>query len=219
MPRYTSTGISNAIASNRISYTFDLHGPNFAVDTACSSTAVALHQAILNLRANESKIAIVCGSNLILNPDMFIHMSELGFLSPDGLCKAFDKNANGYARGEGVACLILKPLNLAIFDNDPIQAIIRGTNVNQDGKTQGISQPSAVAQEENAASLYRRLGIDPAHTQYVEAHVSPPPSIAAIYTNRACVLSFVCSLDLKAQCLIFIPDSCSEGSSGTWEWN
>lgn len=160
----------NSMAANRISYFFDLHGPSLTIDTACSSTMVALNQAVRGLQAHESSMAIVCGSHLILNPEMFIHMSELGFLSPGGRCRSFDANGDGYVRGEGCLALLLKPLEQAVQDNDPIRAVIKGTRLNQDGKTQGITLPSSKAQTENLTALYRSCGIAPGTVQYVEAH-------------------------------------------------
>ena len=166
-----STGTSNSIAANRISYVFDLHGPSLVIDTACSSTMVALHQAVAGLKAGESNMAVVCGANLIISPDMFVHMSELGFLSPSGKCQSFDAAGDGYARGEGVMAILLKPLNEALQNGDPIRAVIRGTRINQDGRTQGISLPSSEAQRQNLFSLYKQLELDPGGIQYIEAHV------------------------------------------------
>ncbi|PWY95188.1 putative polyketide synthase [Aspergillus sclerotioniger CBS 115572] len=184
-PKYMSTGTSNSIAANRISYVFDLHGPSLVIDTACSSTMVALHQAVAGLKAGESSMAVVCGANLIISPDMFVHMSELGFLSPSGRCQSFDAAGDGYARGEGVMAILLKPLNEALQNGDPIRAVIRGTRINQDGRTQGISLPSSEAQRQNLFSLYKQLELDPGGVQYIEAHgtgtaVGDPLEMSAI---------------------------------------
>lgn len=175
-PRYLATGISNCMAANRISYFYDLSGPSMVVDTACSSTMAALHQAVRALQHGDSEMALVCGAKLILTPDMFIPCSELGFLSPDGKCKSFDAAANGYGRGEGVLALLLKPLHLAIENQDPVRAVIKGTRLNQDGRTQGITLPSTDAQKCNMMNLYGELGISPSDIQYLEAHVSIPAS-------------------------------------------
>jgi acyl transferase domain-containing protein len=140
------------------------------IDTACSSTITALHQAISCISAGDSKVAIVCGANLIMNPDMFVTMSELGFLSPRGKCHSFDASGDGYARGEGVLSMIIKPLADAIADNDPIKAVIKGSRLNQDGKTGGITLPSGDAQQKNMQHLYQRLELDPDNVQYFEAH-------------------------------------------------
>lgn len=123
-------------------------------------------------------MAIVCGAKLVLSPDMFMPSSELGFLSPTGKCQTFDASADGYGRGEGVIAFLLKPLTEAIADRDPIRATIKGTRLNQDGKTQGITLPSSDAQKRNMLALYQDLGISPAEIQYLEAHVSQCRSIA-----------------------------------------
>ena len=138
----------------------------------------ALHLAVRTLQHGDSRMAIVCGAKLILSPDMFIPSSELGFLSPTGRCHTFDASADGYGRGEGVIAFLLKPLEAAIVDRDPIRAIIKGTRLNQDGKTQGITLPSADAQKRNMQTLYKELGIPPAGIQYLEAHVCQDRCIA-----------------------------------------
>jgi acyl transferase domain-containing protein len=173
-PKYHSTGTSNAILANRISYAFDLHGASLSIDTACSSTMVALHQAMATLKSNDAQMALVCGANMIISPDMFVHMSELGFLSPQGRCRSFDASGNGYVRGEGVAAILLKPLSAALKNNDPIRAIVKGTRINQDGRTQGITMPSGEAQRRNLEALYGQPGLSPKDVQYVEAHVKWP---------------------------------------------
>ena len=108
-----------------------------------------LHQAVRTLQHGDSKMAIVCSAKLILSPDMFIPSSELGILSPSGRCHTFDAAADGYGRGEGVMALLLKPLKEAIANRDPTRAVIKGTRLNQGGKTQGITLPSADAQRRN----------------------------------------------------------------------
>ena len=171
-PRYLATGTPTCMAANRISYMFDLSGPSMSIDTACSSAMAALHQAVRTLQHGDSKMAIVCGAKLILSPDMFIPSSELGFLSPTGRCHTFDAAANGYGRGEGVIAFLLKPLKAALTDRNPIRTVIKGTRLNQDGKTQGITLPSADAQKCNMHALYEELDISPEDIQYLEAHVS-----------------------------------------------
>ncbi len=144
------------------------------IDTACSSTMVALHQAVLSLKAKDAGMALVCGANLILNPDMFVHMSELGFLSPSGRCQSFDASGDGYARGEGVVALLLKPLDEALLDGYPIRSVIRGTRINQDGRTNGITLPSSEAQKKNMEALYKDYNLFTGNVQYLEAHVGSP---------------------------------------------
>lgn len=179
-PRYLATGTPTCMAANRLSYFFDLSGPSMSVDTACSSTMAALHQAVRTLQHGDSKLALVCGAKLILNPDMYMPSSELGFLSPSGRCKSFDAAGDGYGRGEGVLAILLKPLRAAIADGDPVRSVIKGTRLNQDGRTQGITLPSATAQSSNMECLYHELGILPKDIQYLEAHVS------ALYCIRKC---------------------------------
>ncbi|KAJ5154650.1 uncharacterized protein N7500_010089 [Penicillium coprophilum] len=170
IPRYFLTGNGAAMFSNRISHFFDLRGPSLTVDTGCSTSLVALHLACQSLRSGESKMAIVGGANLLLNPHMFISLSNLGFLSDDGKSYSFDSRASGYGRGDGISSLILKPLSEAVRDGDPIRAVIRETAVNQDGKTPTITSPSQESQEELIRTCYSLAGLDPLDTGYVEAH-------------------------------------------------
>ncbi|OCL05917.1 reducing type I polyketide synthase [Glonium stellatum] len=169
-PRYVMTGNGATMMSNRISHFFDLRGPSMTVDTGCSTGLVALHQACQSLRTGDSKMSIVGGANVMINPDIFILMSSLNFLSPDGKSYAFDSRAAGYGRGEGVGTVILKPLRDALRDGDPVRAVIRQSALNQDGKTQTITSPSQKAQEELIRACYRAAGLRPSDTAYVEAH-------------------------------------------------
>ncbi|KAL8902419.1 MAG: hypothetical protein Q9207_004740 [Kuettlingeria erythrocarpa] len=168
--RYIVTGTAGCMASNRLSYFYNLSGPSMSVDTACSSSMAALHQAVRTLQHGDSTMALVCGSNLILSPESFVSMTELGFIGPSGRCRSFDAHAEGYGRGEGIGAILLKTLRKAVDDHDPIRAVIKGTRLNQDGRTQGITLPSASAQHRNMQSLYDELGIDPSDIQYLEAH-------------------------------------------------
>jgi len=170
-PRYAGTGAGSELLSNRLSWFYDLRGPSMTLGTACSSSLVAVHQACQSLRNGESKMAIAGGVNIMLSPDVFLMLSNQHFLAPDGLCKSFDARGDGYSRGEGIAALILKPINDAIRDGDPIRAVIRGTGVNQDGKTKGITVPSADAQADLIRSTYLSAGLNFKDTQYFEAHV------------------------------------------------
>lgn len=179
-PTYFAVGTSRAVLSNRISYFFDWHGASVTLDTACSSSLVAVHQAVRALRAGDSRVAVACGSNLILGPEMYIIESKLKMLSPDGLSRMWDADANGYARGDGVAAVVLKTLSQALRDGDRIEAVIRETGVNQDGATPGLTMPSASAQKALIHSVYRKAGLDPdnpAHwPQYIEAHGTGTPA-------------------------------------------
>ena len=136
---YHASGTSHAMLSNRISYFFDWHGPSMTIDTACSSSLVAVHQAVQQLRAGHSRVAIAAGSNLLMDPTCFITLSSLSMISPDGRSRMWDADAKGYARGEGVAAIVLKTLNAALEDGDHIESVIRETGFAQDGKTLGIT--------------------------------------------------------------------------------
>ena len=172
LARYSLTGSSNELISNRISWFYDLLGPSMTVETACSSSLVALHLACQSLQVQESEMAIVGGTSLLLNPDMFVALSNQNFISADGLSKSFDAKADGYGRGEGFAAVVLKRAEDAIQAGDPVRAIIRATAVNQDGKTAGLNLPSAQAQARLIRSTYCAAGLDFSDTTYVEAHVS-----------------------------------------------
>ncbi|SPB15582.1 type I polyketide synthase WcbR [Caballeronia novacaledonica] len=144
---YSATGNTLSIASNRLSYWFDLRGPSMSIDTACSSSLVALHQAVRALESGEADTAIAGGVNLLLHPFGFVAFSKASMLSPRGRCRAFDATADGYVRAEGGAVVVLKTLARALADGDTIHAVIAGTGVNSDGFSQGgISVPGAAAQ-------------------------------------------------------------------------
>lgn len=170
-PQYTFTGTCPASMANRISWLWDLRGPSFPINTACSSSMVALHLACQSLQTGESDMAIVGASSHLMNPEMFIFLSQHGFLSPDGKCKTFDASADGYGRGEGFGCVILKRAEDAIAAGDPIRAIIRATASNQDGRTKGLTMPSGDAQMALIKEVYDKAGLDFGSTAYVEAHV------------------------------------------------
>jgi acyl transferase domain-containing protein len=172
LPKYNATGSANSILSNRVSYVFDLKGPSVTLDTACSSSLVALHHAVQGLRNGDSELAIVGGTNLIFEPTPYIAESKLHMLSPDSQSRMWDKTANGYARGEGIAALLLKPLSRALRDGDSIEGVIRATGVNSDGQSPGITMPFAPAQAALIRQTYRRAGLDPMRDppQYFECH-------------------------------------------------
>ncbi|KAM0305055.1 hypothetical protein ACHAO8_011217 [Botrytis cinerea] len=157
---YAATGQSRAIVSNRLSYFFDWHGPSMTVDTACSSSLVAVHQGVTSLRNGECPVVIAAGVNLILGPGMWIAESKLHMLSPTGTSKMWDESADGYARGEGIASVVMKRLSDALRDGDPIECVIRGTGVNQDGKTPGLTMPNGKAQADLIRDTYQRAGLD-----------------------------------------------------------
>ncbi|KAJ5898872.1 AMP-binding enzyme domain-containing protein [Penicillium taxi] len=172
MDSHAATGLSRSILSNRVSYTFDLKGPSMTIDTACSSSLVALHLAVQSLRKGEATQAVVAGVNLLLDPHWFITESSLHMLSPDSRSRMWDKSANGYARGDGCAAVVLKPLSQAIRDGDYIECIIRETGVNSDGTTNGITMPSPTAQAALIRQTYKNAGLDIVkdRCQYFECH-------------------------------------------------
>ena len=172
MPMYTITGTARSLLSNRISYFFDLKGESLTIDTACSSSLVALHQAVQSLRSGHSTTSIVAGANILLDPGTYIAESKLHMLSTDAQSKMWDRSANGYARGEGVAAIFLKSLSQAIKDGDNIECVVRETFVNSDGRTKGITMPSAAAQAALIRRTYDMAGLDPSvdRCQYFECH-------------------------------------------------
>ncbi|KAF2188006.1 ketoacyl-synt-domain-containing protein [Zopfia rhizophila CBS 207.26] len=175
-----TTGTSRSIASNRISYTFDFRGPSVTLDTACSSSMLAVHLAVASLRQGESKIAFACGTSLNLTPNEFISLTKMNMMSADGRSKMFDEAANGYGKGEGVGVVCLKRLDAAIHDDDHIECVIRETGTNQDGRTKGITMPSAESQADLIRKTYKHAGLDPtqigSRPSFFEAHGTGTPA-------------------------------------------
>jgi phthiocerol/phenolphthiocerol synthesis type-I polyketide synthase D len=172
---WTGTGSALSVAANRLSYVLDLRGPSIAVDSACSSSLVAVHLAMQSLRSGESEIALAAGTNLLLGPGVTVSFDEMGVMSPDGRCKAFDAAADGIARAEGAAVVVLKPLATAIRDDDRVLAVLRGSAVNSDGRSNGLTAPNPDAQQDLLRRAYACAGIDPADVDYVEAHGTGTP--------------------------------------------
>lgn len=172
---FSVTGNSQSISANRISYFFDLHGPSFAVDTACSSSLVALDAAVRALQNNEIEMAIVAGVNLILKSDLSQAFKGATMLSPDGLCKSFSADANGYVRGEGVGVLILKRFSEAEREGYRSYAQILSVAVNQDGKSSSLTAPNGSAQEAVLLEGLRRAGIRYSDVKFHEAHGTGTP--------------------------------------------
>jgi acyl transferase domain-containing protein/NADPH:quinone reductase-like Zn-dependent oxidoreductase/acyl carrier protein len=182
---HSSMASTFTMISNRVSYVFDLRGPSMTIDTACSSSLVALHEAYQAMVRGEIEMALVGGVNAMLIPEIFIGLCKSRFLAPDGHCKTFDAAADGYARGEGAGVIVLKPLADATRDQDRIYAVIRGTGVNQDGRTPGITVPNPDAQADLIREVTAESGLRPEQIGYVEAHgtgtaVGDPMEMAAI---------------------------------------
>ncbi len=172
---HSATGMMMTMLANRISFAFDFRGPSMTIDTACSSSLVAVHLAARSIWNGECDLALAGGVNIMIGPNTAIAESKSGFLAPDGRCKAFDQSADGYARGEGGAVVVIKPLDQALRDGDDIYAQILGTAVSQDGRTDGITVPSAQAQEAAITTALRRAGVHPNEVGYVEAHGTGTP--------------------------------------------
>ncbi|KAI2915447.1 hypothetical protein CBS147371_5732 [Aspergillus niger] len=172
---YRIPGGHDFAISNRISYEYDLRGPSFTIKAGCSSSLIALHDAVRAIRAGDCSGALVAGTNLIFSPTMSIAMTEQGVLSPEGSCKTFDAAANGYARGEAINAIYIKSLSEAIKDNDKIRAVIRATATNCDGKTPGMSMPSSEGHEALIRRAYREASLDPTETVFIEAHGTGTP--------------------------------------------
>ncbi|MEW2620559.1 type I polyketide synthase [Streptomyces sp. NPDC048106] len=164
------SGNGYCMTANRISYHLDLKGPSLAVDTACSSSLVAAHLAANALLAEECDTALVGGVNVALTPALSIFYTQAGLSSPDGRCKPFSAEADGIGRGEGVGVIVLRRLRDAVADGQRVYAVIRGTAVNQDGRSNGITAPNRWSQQEVITAAYRRAGVEPADVAFTEAH-------------------------------------------------
>ncbi|NED11041.1 polyketide synthase, partial [Streptomyces sp. SID9124] len=173
--RYSVTGLHRGILANRLSYVLGLTGPSLTVDSAQSSSLVAVHLACESLRAGESDLAIVGGANLILSPGSSADSAKFGALSPDGRCFTFDARANGYVRGEGGVAVVLKPLDRARADGDRVHCVILGSAVNNDGASEGLTVPDRAAQEAVLREAYARAGVAADAVQYVELHGTGTP--------------------------------------------
>ena len=167
---YMATGNSDSTAIGRIAFTFGLEGPAMAVDTASSSSLVAVHQAVAGLQRGEADLALAGGVNAILSPFLTRAFWDAGMLAADGRCKTFDAAADGYVRGEGCGVVVLKRLEDAEADGDRIWAVIRGSAVNQDGASPGLTAPSGSAQEAVIEEALARAGLEPSAVDYLEAH-------------------------------------------------
>jgi acyl transferase domain-containing protein/NAD(P)-dependent dehydrogenase (short-subunit alcohol dehydrogenase family)/SAM-dependent methyltransferase len=172
---YTSLGNTKSAAAGRISYTLGLQGPSVAIDTACSSSLVAVHLACQSLRAGESSLALAAGVNLVLTPELTINFSQARMLAPDGRCKTFDADANGYVRAEGCGVVVLKRLADAVRDGDRVLVVVRGSAVNQDGRSAGLTAPNGPAQVAVIRKALAVSGVEAEAVGYVEAHGTGTP--------------------------------------------
>jgi acyl transferase domain-containing protein/NADPH:quinone reductase-like Zn-dependent oxidoreductase len=183
--QFTATNSTLGMLSNRLSYVFNLKGPSLTIDTACSSSMVAFHYACHDLWSNRCEAVMVGGANAILNPAVPVIMSKGGFLSPTSRSKAFDVTADGYARGEGAGLVIIKPLEEAVRAGDRIYAVVRGTGVNQDGRTPGIASPNMESQEALIRSVLTDVGVSTDDLVLIEAHgtgtaIGDPTEVSAL---------------------------------------
>ncbi|HZZ38231.1 MAG TPA: beta-ketoacyl synthase N-terminal-like domain-containing protein [Acidobacteriaceae bacterium] len=170
MDAYAGSGNSPAMVAGRLSYVLGLHGPAVAIDTSCSSSLVAVHEACASLRAGECTMALAGGVNLMLLPEAHVALSRAQMMAPDGRCKTFDDAANGYVRGEGGGIVVLKRLSAAVADGDRIVAVIRGSAVNHDGRSGGLTAPSGPAQTAVIRKAAEAAGVPPAAIGFVETH-------------------------------------------------
>lgn len=172
---YDGTGNAHAVASGRISYLFGLRGPSVSIDTACSSSLVSLHLACASLRSRESDLSLAGGINIVITPSTSIVFAKANMLAVDGRCKTFDASADGYVRAEGAGMLVLKRLSDAQRDGDNILAVIRGTAVNQDGRSQGLTAPNEIAQENVIRDALVNARLEAGDVSYIEAHGTGTP--------------------------------------------
>ncbi|MCE7006392.1 type I polyketide synthase [Kibdelosporangium philippinense] len=172
---FTATGSFPAVAANRISYAYDLHGPSYAVEAVCSSALLAFHLACQSIQHGECDQAIVGGANLALTPDMFVWFAKLGVMSPTGRCHPFDAAADGIVFGEGVVSFLLRPLSVALAEGDQVYAVVRGGAVAHEGRTNGLTAPGREGQERLLRKAYEAAGVAPGQVHYVEAHGTGTP--------------------------------------------
>ncbi|MCP4701907.1 MAG: amino acid adenylation domain-containing protein, partial [Gammaproteobacteria bacterium] len=192
---YSLMGNAASVLAARISYFLNLKGPNVAIDTACSSSLVAIHLACESIHSGTSELALAGGVSISTTGEFHILASKAGMLSPSGKCHTFDNRANGFATGEGVGVVVLKPLADALNDGNPVYGVIKGSGVNQDGKTNGITAPSVPSQTLLECEVYSQYHIHPDTISYVEAHgtgtqLGDPIEVQALtdafrkYTNK-----------------------------------
>lgn len=161
--------------ANRVSYYFNFNGPSIALDTMCSSALTALYLACTSIKAGDSDMAVVGGVNLTLHPDKYRFLCGGKLASSEGKCRAFGEGGDGYVPGEGVGAIVIKPLEKAMTDGDPVYAVIKGIAVNHGGRTNGYTVPDPNAQAALISSALAKSGVDPRTISYVEAHGTGTP--------------------------------------------
>ncbi len=167
---HSTAGVAPSVISNRISYFLDLKGPSMSIDTACSSSLVAVHTACRSLWNRESDMVLAAGASVLLDPSGFVAFSNVSMINPDGRCYAFDARAQGFVRSEGVGVVVIKRLDDALRDGDPVHAVIVNSGINQDGRSQTLTIPNAHAQEQLLRDVYGEAGIPPERVLFIEAH-------------------------------------------------
>jgi acyl transferase domain-containing protein len=172
---YTSSGNLPSVAAGRLSYTLGIKGPAVSIDTACSASLAAVHLAARSLRAHECDLALAGGVGLILTPELTINFSRARMMAADGRCKSFDTAADGYVRSEGCGMVVLKRLSDALAAGDPILAVVRGSAINQDGRSGGLTAPNGPSQESVILAALSDAGLDPHDVGYVETHGTGTP--------------------------------------------
>lgn len=172
---YRATGLALTSIANRVSFAMDIHGPSESIDTACSGSLVAIHRAIQSMQYGECEKAIVGGVNLLVGPDLFIAFDKAGMLSKSARCRTFDSKANGYVRGEGVAALVLCPLEVAEKNGDYIYAVIQGSAENHGGRAHSFTAPNASAQAKVVMDAWRKSGRSFHEASMIETHGTGTP--------------------------------------------
>ncbi|KAI0487101.1 polyketide synthase [Xylaria cf. heliscus] len=173
---YTGSGSIASTLAGRVSYFYNLKGPALLVDTACSSSMVSLHQAIVSLKQGDCDMALACGTNVILAPEMGLELNGLGVLDRTSTSYTYDERAGGYGRGEGIGAIVLKRMSDALRDGDTIRAVIRNSGSNQDGRSNGLTAPCKESQVDLMRKTYAQAGLDPSVTRFFEAHGTGTPT-------------------------------------------
>src|SRR5580698_1871837 len=167
---HSCVGGYRSVASGRISFLLDLRGPSLSIDSACSSSLAAVHGACQSLRGGECDLALAGGVTLHLFPGHYVGLAKLGMLAPDGRCRTFDASASGFVPSEGCGMVALKRLADALADGDHVYAVIRGTALNQDGRTNVLTAPNGLAQQRVVRAALENARVLGSDITYVETH-------------------------------------------------